>query len=252
MQGASDILKISSTEYDAFIFDLDGVVTDTAGIHASAWKKTFDDYLQQRSTEAKPFEPFDIRTDYTRYVDGMPRYDGVKNFLASRGITLPYGSPDDPPDRETICGIGNKKNFMFQQFLNKDDIKVYDSTIELIQLLRKHNVHTAIISSSKNCTTILELVGILHLFDVKIDGVESSKLGLKGKPEPDIFEAAAQRLSVEPARAVVVEDAISGVMAGRKGKFGLVIGVDRAHQADKLMEFGADVVVPDLSKVILH
>lgn len=242
-------VNIPIKNFDAFIFDLDGVVTDTAKIHADAWKKTFDDYLKKRASDKDPFVPFDVKLDYARYVDGMPRYDGVKNFLESRGITLPYGSPEDPPDKETICGIGNKKNQIFQKYLEKDSIHVYDSTIELIKSLRENNIRTAIVSSSKNCKTVLELVNITDLFDVKVDGVDSRKLGLKGKPAPDIFLTAAEKLDTLPSRSIVVEDALSGVEAGRSGGFGLVVGVDRAGQAETLKNHGADVVVSDLAEL---
>lgn len=248
----SNIVNISAKKFDAFIFDLDGVVTETAKIHARAWKKTFDEYLEKRADNEGEFKPFDIKTDYPRYVDGIPRYDGVKNFLESRDIHLPYGSFDDPPDKETIRGIGNKKNKLFQEFLNKENIFVYDSTIDLINTLRQNNIQTGIISSSKNCARVLEIVNIRHLFDTKIDGTDSVRLELNGKPEPDIFIAAARNMGVDPERAVVVEDAVLGVTAGRRGNFGLVIGVDRTDHAHELKKSGADVVVSDLAEIYIQ
>ena len=245
-------VDIPVNRFDAFIFDLDGVVTETAKIHARAWKKTFDEYLEKRAGSEDEFEPFDIKTDYPRYVDGIPRYDGVKNFLESRDIHLPYGSPDDPPGKETVCGIGNNKNEFFQEFMNKENIFVYDSTIDLINCLRQNNIQTGIISSSKNCARVLEIVNIRHLFDTKIDGTDSVRLELNGKPEPDIFIAAARDMGVDPERTAVVEDAVLGVEAGRKGNFGLVIGVDRTDHADDLKKSGADVVVSDLSEIYIQ
>ena len=237
--------------FSAFIFDLDGVVTDTAKIHAAAWKKTFDGFLKKQAADGTVFAPFDLSLDYTQYVDGMPRYDGVRNFLESRGIRIPYGTPADSPDQDTIYGIGNRKNAEFQRFIENGNILVYGTTLELIRTLRSRNIKTAVVSSSKNCLKILEAVHIVDLFDTRIDGIDSQKLNLKGKPDPDIFLTAARKLNVSPDRAVVVEDAISGVIAGKKGGFGLVIGIDRASQSEKLKEHGADVVVRDLAQVSL-
>lgn len=243
---------ISKEKYDAVIFDLDGVITKTANIHATAWKQLFDEYLKKRSSDGKKkkmLEPFNIDTDYPRYIDGKPRYDGVRSFLASRQIKLPYGGPDDSPGKETICGLGNKKNEFFLKHLKKQGVQVYEATIKLIQDLRSKNFKIAVISSSKNCSAILDVAKLTHLFDVKVDGVDSQELNLEGKPAPDIFIQAARRLGVTPERAVVVEDAIAGVKAGSRGGFGFVIGVDRRGQGQALMENGADVVVKELSEV---
>jgi alpha,alpha-trehalase len=232
------------------IFDLDGVITDTARIHAAAWKDMFDAFLKARAdVEGKSFAPFDSDQDYLEYVDGKPRYEGARDFLLSRGIDLPFGTPDDPPDRETICGLGNRKNQLFHEYLKKMKIDVYSSSVDLIKELRASGFHTAIVSSSKNCKGILESAGISDLFDVRVDGVYSEENDLKGKPAPDIFLEAAQSVETEPGRSVVVEDAISGVQAGRAGEFGLVVGVDRVGQAEALRKGGADVVVKDLSEL---
>ncbi len=226
---SDDKARIEIADYDAFIFDLDGVVTATASVHASAWKRMFDDFLSRYAERTgEPFREFDINTDYLQYVDGIPRVDGVRAFLASREIDLPEGTPQDGPDDETVYGLGNLKNQYFLDDLKKKGPKVYQSTVDLIKRLRTAGLKTAIISSSKNCAEILETVDLMDRFDVRVDGVISEKLGIAGKPEPDIFLAAAQQLSVSPARAVVIEDAISGVQAGRAGHFGLVVGVARA------------------------
>jgi alpha,alpha-trehalase len=226
---------------EAVIFDLDGVVTRTAEVHAEAWKQLFDEYLAARGRRlGEPFEPFDRRSDYLRFVDGKPRYEGVASFLASRGIELPLGSPDDPDDRETVCGLGNRKNRYFQETLERTGAAPYPTTIELIAKLRERGVRTAIVSSSRNCVAVLEAAGIRGLFDVKVDGLDAAELGLAGKPDPALFE---------PADAAVVEDAISGVEAGRRGHFGLVIGLDRAGQHEALVAAGADLVVADLGEV---
>jgi len=241
------MFTIDTAEYDAVIFDLDGVVTQTARVHASAWKALFDDYLEKREEEG--FQPFDSDSDYIRYVDGKPRYEGVKSFLASRDIDLPYGSPEDAPGTETICGLGNKKNEYFHKYLKKDGVKVYDSTIRFIHRLREAHVKTAIVSSSRNCVPVLQSAGILDLFDAKIDGVDSEERGLAGKPEPDIFLEAAAELGVDPERSVVVEDTIVGVQAGRKGGFGCVVWVDRRGHHQPQNKHQADIVVTDLSQL---
>lgn len=248
----STAVTIDANDYDAFIFDLDGVVTETAKIHARAWKKTFDVYLKKRAKNGGEYIPFDIATDYARYVDGIPRYDGVRNFLESRQIHIPYGSPEDSSESETICGLGNKKNKLFQEYIKEGNVFVYDSTIDLIKALRENKIKTGIISSSKNCTNILRIVHITHLFDTKIDGNDSVRLGLKGKPDPDIFIAAVRNLEVDPRRAAVVEDAILGVSAGKTGNFRLVVGIDRTHHAEELRKNGADIVVSDLSEIHLQ
>jgi len=244
--------SVSVSSYDAVIFDLDGVVTKTADVHAAAWKKLFDAFLKKWSKQNRQaFEPFDIDTDYRRYVDGKPRYEGVRSFLESRGIDLPYGSPEDPPDWETVCGLGNTKNVFFHEHLDKYGVEVYESSVDLIRQMRAHGLGTAIVSSSKNCSAVLKAGHIGGYFDTKVDGADLRDLGLKGKPSPDVFLEAARRLGVDPGRAVVLEDAISGVQAGRRGHFGCVIGVDRRGEGRELRAHGADWVVKDLSEVSL-
>lgn len=245
-------VKISKHEIDAVIFDLDGVVTRTAAVHAAAWKRLFDEFLEQQAArEGKPFQPFDADVDYRRYVDGKPRYEGVASFLESRNISLAYGEPSDPPDRETICGLGNRKNLYFQEHLARHGADVYQSTLDLLRRLRSRGVRTAIFSASKNCKAVLKAAGIADLFDARVDGVDAEELGLPGKPDPATLLEAARRLGVVPERAVIVEDAIAGVQAGRDGHFGLVIGVNRSDETGVLKENGADVEVSDLSEVIL-
>jgi alpha,alpha-trehalase len=236
----------------AVIFDLDGVVTDTAEAHARAWKQMFDDYLDDLAKRgAEPQPPFDLEEDYRRYVDGKPRYDGVRSFLASRGIDLETGSPEDPPQRETICGLGNRKNQIYQDVIDEGLVTVYPPAEDLIRRLRSRGIETAVVSSSKNCPKVLAAAGIEDLFSVRVDGVVSEARGLKGKPAPDIFLAAAAELKVSPERAVVVEDAVAGVEAGRKGEFGCVIGVDRNGRRQELKDHGADLVVKRLSDIDL-
>ncbi len=242
------ILTINPELYDAVLFDLDGVVTRTEDTHAKAWKKLFDEYLSKKSAIDK-YQPFDASKDYIKYVDGKPRYKGVASFIASRNITLPYGSVDDAPDQESICGLGNRKNQLFAELLKKEGVKVYESTIVLIKELRKNGFKTAIVSSSKNCHQIISSAGIEPLFDARVDGVVSENLGLSGKPEPDIFAEAAKQLNTDASRCVVVEDALSGVEAGVKGGFGLVIGVNRGNQEEQLKQKGADLVIDDLNEI---
>ena len=236
---------------DAVIFDLDGVITDTAKQHAEAWKQMFDQYLRMRSekygTIFKSFED----SDYRMYVDGKPRYDGVRDFLASRQISLPYGRKEDPIGRETVCGLGNRKNSYFLKILDEQGAKVYQSSVDLIRALRSSGVKTAIISSSRNCAFILRSTGIHDLFDVKVDGLDLDSLNIRGKPDPSIFLEAAKRLGVRPERSVVIEDALSGVEAGRRGGFALVIGVSRTGNDRQLMEHGAHSVVKDLGEIDL-
>lgn len=243
--------SVTSANFDAVLFDLDGVLTATAKVHAACWKKTFDDYLKQRAAKTnEPFQPFDIDKDYTLYVDGKPRYDGVKSFLESRGIHLPYGDPSDPPDRETICGLGNLKENMVLEAFKTGGVEVYQGSVAWVRQLHQAGIKTAVVSSSKNCAAVLQAGGIANLFDVRVDGrvVEDEKL--PGKPAPDTFLKAAELLGVTPQRAVVVEDALSGVQAGRNGSFGLVIGVDRKGDAEALYKNGADLVVADLSEMV--
>jgi len=245
-----DKLQISPKEIDAVVFDMDGVITDTATIHAAAWKQMFDEYLRKRAErQGEQFQPFDADLDYRRHVDGKPRYDGVKGFLESRGISLPYGNPEDKSDKETICGLGNRKNRYFLQRLKKQGVKLYESSITFIKQLKSSGIRTAIISASRNAEAVLDAVDIQDIFSVKVDGVDSVKLQLKGKPDPAIFLEAAKRLKVKPEKTAIVEDSLAGVEAGRRGKFKLVIGLDRANQGKDLRKRGADIVVQDLSQI---
>ncbi|MFH1753996.1 MAG: trehalose-phosphatase [Candidatus Omnitrophota bacterium] len=236
--------------FDAVIFDLDGVVTKTALVHAGAWKAAFDEYMRLREKrDGEPFKEFTHNADYLPYVDGKPRYEGVKSFLESRGINIPYGDPSDPPEKETVCGIGNRKNFKFREVLANQGAEVFQSTVDLIKALKKLGVRIGVASSSKNCKPILESVKLEDLFETRVDGVVSAEMGLKGKPEADIFVMAAKNVGADPARSVVVEDAVSGVQAGRNGAFGLVLGLAREENEKELSDNGADVVVRDLSEI---
>ncbi|MBD3180212.1 MAG: beta-phosphoglucomutase family hydrolase [Candidatus Latescibacteria bacterium] len=229
--------------------DMDGVITRTARAHAVAWKKMFDHYLTERSgKDGRDYLPFDDHQDYYRYVDGKPRYDGVSSFLQSRGIDLPYGSPEDPPERETVCGLGNRKNNYFLEHLEKEGVEVYQSSVDFVKLMKKRNKHIAVISSSRNARAVLDAAGVRGLFPVVVDGMDMAEDDIRGKPEPDIFLEAARRLGVDPQRCMVIEDAISGVEAGRAGGFGLVIGIDRSGKNPGLRE-SADMVVGDLSEI---
>ncbi len=232
----------------AVILDLDGVVTDTAGVHAAAWKTLFDAYLARRAGGGA-FRPFDTDADYRRYVDGKPRYEGVRSFLASRDIHLPRGEPEDPPGRETVCGLGNRKNALFLQRLRREGATVYPDALDLVRRLRCGGTPLAVVSSSRNCRAVLSAAGIVELFDCVIDGAEAARLELPGKPAPDTFLEAARRLGVEPARVAVIEDAAAGVEAGRRGGFGRVLGVAREGGAAALVAAGADEVVRNLSEV---
>ncbi len=235
---------------EAVIFDLDGVITKTALVHSAAWKQMFDSYLKERQGKnGGNFMEFSHEHDYLKYVDGKPRYEGVKSFLESRNISLPYGDPSDPPEKETICGIGNRKNIAFNEVLKKEGVEVYDSTVFLIRQLKEEGIHVGVASSSKNCRVVLEAAGLLDLFETRIDGEVSAELGLKGKPEPDIFTTAADRLGVTYDKAVVVEDAVSGVQAGKKGNFGLVLGIAREGNEKELLKNGADLVVNDIGEI---
>ena len=238
-------------QFDAVLFDLDGVLTATAKVHASCWKKMFDEYLQKRTTRlGEPFHPFEIGTDYRLYVDGKPRFDGVRDFLRSRNIELPEGAPDDPPQMETVCGLGNRKNEMINAVIESEGVEVYGGSVALVRHILEKGIKVAIVTSSQNCDTVLKAAGISDYFKVRVDGNIIHDQHLSGKPAPDAFLAAAKTLGVNPKRAVVVEDAISGVQAGRNGGFGLVIGVARKGDAEELMEHGADVVVKDLGELV--
>ena len=234
----------------AVIFDLDGVVTRTASVHATAWKALFDDFLARRPAHpAEDHDPFDIETDYPAYVDGKPRYEGVRSFLESRGITLPDGDRSDAPGADSICGLGNAKDAIFQRTLDQVGVQVYDSTVDLIRALRARDVKTALVSSSKHCGEVIERAGLGSLFDVRVDGLTSEALDLRGKPAPDIFVTASERLGLARDRCVIVEDAIAGVQAGRGGAFGLVIGIDRHGRPEALKNAGAHLVVTDLEQL---
>ncbi|MBN2778662.1 MAG: beta-phosphoglucomutase family hydrolase [Bacteroidales bacterium] len=238
------------TDFDAVIFDLDGVITDTASIHSMAWKQTLDGVIKHYcNLYDKDYVAFDIKGDYLKYVDGKPRYDGVESFLNSRNIILPYGTPDDESGMLTVCGIGNKKNEIFNNILNEKGAFVFESTIKLINDLIENDIRVGVASSSKNCRPILKKAGLEHYFEVFIDGIVSVERNLKGKPEPDIFLTACKDLGVSPDRAVVVEDASSGVAAGKAGNFGLVIGIARNNNHQELKVCGADIVVSDLADI---
>lgn len=238
-------------KYDAVLFDMDGVLTMTMTIHAACWKKMFDDYLEQRATDhSEEFRPFDVATDYKKYVDGKLRYDGVQAFLASRGIELPYGSPMDDPREETVCGLGNRKDRMVNQLISSEGVDILEGAIEVVHAVRAAGIRTAVVSASKNCAKILDTAGIGALFDCVVDGHVAANQGLAGKPAPDTFLAAARELGVEPARAVVIEDAISGVAAGKAGGFALVVGIDHHGDKEALRENGADIVVESLLELL--
>jgi len=234
----------------ACLFDMDGVLTRTATVHAKAWAEAFDALLRHRALHGPAFVPFDPQADYTAHVDGKPREDGVRDFLASRDITLPEGSPDDPPTAETVRGVGNAKNAKLLEVLARDGVDVFEGSIRFVQAARDAGLRTAVVSSSANTVAALTSAGILDLFEERVDGTTIASQGIKGKPAPDTFLLAATRLGVEPAACAVFEDALAGVAAGRAGKFGLVVGVNRAGQADALREHGADVVVDDLAELL--
>jgi beta-phosphoglucomutase family hydrolase len=235
----------------ACLFDLDGVLTRTATIHASAWKETFDELLRNRAeSTGEPFVPFEIGTDYERYVDGRPRLDGTRAFLESRGIQLPEGSPDDPPDALTVHGVSNKKNSLVLKLLAEGNVEVFDGSVEYVRAVREAGLATAVVSSSANTAQVLKGVGITDLFDARIDGLVAQERGLPGKPAPDTFIAGAEAVGVTPAEAAVFEDALAGVQAGRAGGFALVVGVDRSGETEALRSHGADIVVSDLSELL--
>jgi beta-phosphoglucomutase family hydrolase len=231
----------------ALLFDLDGVLTQTAKVHFKAWKQTFDEYLKAR--DGGSFKPF-TQDDYNEYVDGMPRYDGVRTFLKSRGIELPEGDPGDAPDKETIDGIGNRKNDLVLTIIKTEGVQVYDGSVAYVKAARGAGLTRAVVSASANCKDVLESAGIADLFDARIDGIVATEQHLRGKPHPDTFLAGAKALGVQPAHAVVFEDATAGVQAGRDGKFGFVIGLDRVDHAGALLDHGASVVTRDLSELL--
>lgn len=235
----------------ACLFDLDGVLTQTALVHNAAWKQTFDAFLQTWSAQhEQDFVPFDSGADYHDYVDGRPRADGVRTFLASRGITLPEGTPDDGPDQLTVNGLGNKKNVLVLQKIKEGAVQVYEGSVDYLKAAREAGLRRAVVSASANCKDVLEAAGIAGLIEQRVDGVTAREQNLPGKPAPDTFLYAAKLLGLAPEACAVFEDAQAGVAAGRAGGFGIVVGVDRVGQRDALVEHGADIVVTDLSELL--
>jgi beta-phosphoglucomutase family hydrolase len=227
------------------------VLTKTAAVHAAAWKQMFDDFLRKAAdTTGARFTPFDIHDDYDEYVDGKPREDGVRDFLASRGITLPEGTPDDPPTAETIYGLGNRKNELLLKQISEHGVEVYDGSVRYLEAAAKAGLRRAVVSSSANTAQVLKVTGLAHFFEVRVDGVTVAEQHLHGKPAPDTYLYAARELGVEPAHAAVFEDALSGVASGHAGHFGYVVGVDRVGQAQALADHGATQVVQDLSELL--
>lgn len=238
---------IPLSRISAVIFDTDGVVTDTARVHAAAWKAVFDAFLRTRTTRlGKEFWPFDVRADYLHHVEGRPRLDGVRDFLASRNITVPETSPDDDPTFDSVHAIGARKDALFLAQVRRDGIAAFPSTVALVRELRRRGARTAAVSASQHCAEILDRAGVADMFDVRVDGADATRINFPGKPDPGLFLTAARRLDVPAAQVAVVDDALAGVEAGRRGDFGLVIGVDRGGQASALGERGAGVVVDDL------
>lgn len=235
----------------ACLFDLDGVLTDTASVHTRAWKAMFDAYLRDRAgTTGTAFVPFDAAADYQKYVDGKKREDGVRSFLASRGIELPDGTPADSPDTETVNGLGNHKNELFQKILHDDGVEVFEGSRRYLQAVHGAGLPAAVVSSSANTRQVLEITGLDRFVQHRVDGVTLRDERIAGKPAPDSFLRGAELLGVPPARAAVFEDALAGVQAGRNGQFGLVVGVDRVGRAEALRHNGADIVVTDLAELL--
>jgi beta-phosphoglucomutase family hydrolase len=243
---ALGLLYVNWDDYDAALFDLDGVLTPTAEVHMRAWQALFTDFLTRRGFVDQPY----VVDDYFAYIDGKPRYDGVRSFLASRGITLPEGDPSDGPETETVCGLGNRKNEFFSAVLSDEGVLPYPGSVQLLDHLAERGTKVAVVSSSRNAPPVLDAAGIAERFEVVVDGNVAAREHLPGKPAPDTFAYAAEQLRVPRERAVVFEDALSGVAAGRAGNFGLVVGVDRGVGADRLKESGADVVVADLAELV--
>jgi beta-phosphoglucomutase family hydrolase len=242
---------VTSGRFDAVLFDMDGVITDTASLHARCWKVMFDEYLKRRAARiGEPFRPFDLEVDYKHQVDGKPRYLGVRDFLRSRGIVVPEGTPEDSPTEETVCGLGNRKNDLFNERLASTGVEAYPGSIALLRYLREKGVKSALVTSSHNAEEVLRSAKVDGLFDACVDGQVLVEQHLNGKPAPDCFLKAAELLGVAPKRAVVIEDAISGVQAGVKGGFGLVIGVARKGNVEELKAQGAHMVVNDLAELL--
>jgi beta-phosphoglucomutase family hydrolase len=240
------LISVNWDDYDAALFDLDGVLTPTAEVHMRAWRALFTDFLTRRGMVDQPY----VEDDYFHYIDGKPRYDGVRSFLASRGITLPEGQLTDDPETDTVCGLGNRKNVFFNAVLQDEGVAPYQGSVRLLDYLANRGIRMAVVSSSRNTPPVLEAAGLTPRFPVVVDGNVAAREHLAGKPAPDTFVFAARRLGVPNSRAVVFEDALSGVAAGRAGAFGLVVGVDRGVGADKLTESGADLVVADLAELV--
>jgi len=242
---------MSKHHFEAVIFDLDGVITKTANVHSRAWKKMFDEYLKSRAEQnGETFQEFTSQ-DYLHYVDGKPRYDGVKSFLETRKIELPFGTPEDEPALETVCGLGNRKNAAFNEVLRNEGVEAYPSTVKLLEELKKDGVRIGVASSSKNAEGVLKAAGLMDFIETRVDGVVSAEMGLSGKPAPDIFLTAAKNLGVDPNKSIVVEDATSGVQAGKNGNFGLVLGLAREDNIQALLANGADIAVEDLDEITL-
>src|SRR5687768_17355483 len=248
---------VTRDRFDAVLFDLDGVLTSTAAIHAAAWKSMFDDFLTRHAesigadaSQEERLRPFDIIADYRKYIDGKPRYDGVRSFLESRGIRLPEGSPGEAPNDLTVCGLGNRKDAMVKKAIADGLVEPFEGSVKWVRQLRDQGFKLGVVSSSRNCGPVLRAAKIDQYFQTRVDGETLIELGLPGKPAPDSFLKAAENLGAAPARTVVVEDAISGVASARAGGFGLVIGVDREGHAQALRENGADVIVKDLSELV--
>ncbi|MBF8186237.1 beta-phosphoglucomutase family hydrolase [Nonomuraea sp. K274] len=234
------------------LFDMDGVLTRTATVHAAAWKSAFDEFLRGWADRTgNPFVPFDAVADYDRYVDGKKRLDGTRSFLAARGIALPEGSPDDPPDALTVHGLSNRKNALVQTIMDREGVEVFPGSVRYVQAVRDAGLRRAVVSSSANTARVLTAAGLAEIFEARIDGVVAQRRHLAGKPAPDMYLAGAEALGLKPSEAAVFEDALAGVAAGRAGRFGFVVGVDRAGQAEALREHGADIVVTDLAELLV-
>ncbi len=246
------MVTINVEQFDAFLFDLDGVITETASIHARAWKRLFDELLARQAGSTGAFRPFDPETDYRRYVDGKPRVAGLLSFLASRGIEVPEGKPGDRAEQGTAQGLAGRKDQFFAELLAREGVHAFASSVSLLREARSRGVRLAVSSSSRHCQEVLQAAHLTAFFDVRVDGIDIDRLGLSGKPAPDAFLEAARRLAVQPARVVVFEDATSGVAAARAGGFGLTIGIGQHTHAKALLESGADYVVADLSEVCLQ
>jgi beta-phosphoglucomutase family hydrolase len=241
---------ITRDRYGAVLLDMDGVITDTASVHAECWKRLFDEFLAKRTAQNAPFRPFDLTIDYKLHVDGKPRYQGVVDFLNSRGIVLPQGAPEDPPTEETVCGLGNRKNELFNERIEATGAEAYAGTVAFLRYLRRMGIKSAVVTSSRNAAAVLHAAKVEDLFDACVDEHVLDAHGLSGKPAPDSFLKAADMLGVPPDRAVVIEDALSGVRAGVRGGFGLVIGVARKGNAEELKAQGAHLVVEDLAELL--